>query len=244
MIPPPIRKLDHITKPLIPKDAHDLLLEGPVEPDDIDSIILSHLHFDHVGDCTTFPAAKIIAGPGSRRATTPGWPVSEKSPFSSSILQHDGYSELLWPQHSIPIGSFTTTLDYFGDGSFYLLDAPGHMPGHIAGLALISPGHWVFFGGDCCHHRALLDGIRPISTTCGPTGPSGFHKDSSTASETIDKIRELEATGSVFVALAHDHILDGVIPVYPHSLNGWEGSSWGEIVRKKTMELRKTVGAH
>ncbi|PBK85205.1 hypothetical protein ARMGADRAFT_1036500 [Armillaria gallica] len=30
-------------------------------------------------------------------------------------------------------------LDYFGDGSFYVLDTPGHHPGHISSLARVTP---------------------------------------------------------------------------------------------------------
>ena len=234
-----IHRLDPITKPKILKDAHDLLLEGPVQPSEIETVILSHLHFDHVGDCTTFPNAKILVGPGSREATSPGWPASETSPFSSDILEHSGFEEIAWPENSRRIGSFGPTLDFFGDDSFYLLDAPGHMAGHVAGLALTAAGRWAPFGGDCCHHRALLCGTRPISVTCGPTGPAGFHKDPKLAQTTFDKIRELEDTGDCFVALAHDHVLDGVVPLYPQSLNGWESSTWGEKFRVAAQDMRK-----
>ena len=45
-------------------------------------------------------------------------------------------------------------LDYFGDGSFYLLDTPGHSIGHICGLARTStgPDTFIFMGGDASHH--------------------------------------------------------------------------------------------
>lgn len=44
--------------------------------------------------------------------------------------------------------------DYFGDGSFYLLDTPGHSVGHMCGLARTSssPHSFVFMGGDAAHH--------------------------------------------------------------------------------------------
>ena len=41
--------------------------------------------------------------------------------------------------------------DLFGDGSFYLLDVPGHAVGHISGLARTTPDTFVFMGGDVCH---------------------------------------------------------------------------------------------
>ena len=46
-------------------------------------------------------------------------------------------------------------IDFFGDGSFYLLDTPGHAVGHLSGLArtTASPdATFMFLGGDCAHH--------------------------------------------------------------------------------------------
>ncbi len=48
-------------------------------------------------------------------------------------------------------------VDFFGDGSFYLLDTPGHAVGHMCGLArtTASPdATFIFLGGDCAHHGA------------------------------------------------------------------------------------------
>lgn len=44
-------------------------------------------------------------------------------------------------------------MDFFGDGSFYLLDAPGHAVGHLAGLVRTTsnPDTFIFCGGDLCH---------------------------------------------------------------------------------------------
>lgn len=47
--------------------------------------------------------------------------------------------------------------DFFGDGSFYILDCPGHMVGHIGGLARASSSDrsentFIFMGADTCHH--------------------------------------------------------------------------------------------
>jgi glyoxylase-like metal-dependent hydrolase (beta-lactamase superfamily II) len=205
----------------------DLLAEGPVSSSDISAVIFSHLHFDHTGDCTKFPTASIIVGPGSHAATTPGYPKAPKSPFLSSILDHPGFRELSFERDDWkPLGLFPRAYDYFSDGSFYLLDAPGHMAGHLGALAHTESDEWVFMGGDCCHHRALLVGDRPMSVTVGPNGTSSFHKDPQTAMKTIEMVRVLDAEGSVLVALAHDAILEGRMPLYPKALNGWRGESW------------------
>jgi hypothetical protein len=49
------------------------------------------------------------------------------------------------------VGSFPA-VDYFGDGSFYLLDSPGHAIGHMCALARTTPDTFVFMGGDICHN--------------------------------------------------------------------------------------------
>lgn len=215
--------------PNVPKDAVDLLKEGPVTPSSISAVICSHLHFDHTGDCTKFPDAEIIVGPGSHAATFPGWPAALNSPFGSDILEHPHFRELSFEKESwAPFRKFPRAHNFFGDGSFYLVDTPGHMPGHLAAIARTGNDEWVFMGGDCCHHRALLMGHRPISITVGPGIAPSFHSDPVTASETIVKVRLLEESGNVLVALAHDAILEGRMPEYPKRLNGWRGSSWKE----------------
>ena len=65
-----------------------------------------------------------------------------------------------------------------------------------------------------------------MSVTLGPAGTTCFHKDPEMAQRTIEKIRELAKTDNVLVALAHDSYLQGRMPEYPKSLNGWTGSQW------------------
>lgn len=213
--------------PTVAEDVSDILERGPHRAETITDIVLSHLHFDHIGDCTRFPWAALTAGPGSRAATSPGYPLDPLSPFSADVLNHRGFRELTFDKDIwCSIGPFHRTYDYFGDGSFYLVDTPGHMPGHLGALAQTSEGEWLFMGGDCCHHRALLLGTRPVSVSVGPNGTTSFHKDVPTAIKTIGVVRQLENYDNVLVALAHDAYLVNKMPLYPKSLVGWKGSAW------------------
>ena len=225
---PEVIQLDYrYISPVVPKDAFDLLADGHVSPSSITTVVFSHLHFDHTGDCTRFPDADMIIGPGGVAATTPGWPSVPKSPFHGSILVHPQLRELSFETDTwIPFGPFPRAYDFFGDGSFFLLDTPGHMPGHLGAMARTSVDEWVFMGGDCCHHRALLTGHRPMSVTVGPGIAPSFHSDPAAAKQTIEKVRVLEKEGTVLVALAHDAKLEGKMPEYPEALNGWRGSEW------------------
>jgi glyoxylase-like metal-dependent hydrolase (beta-lactamase superfamily II) len=154
------------------------------------------------------------------------------------VIDHHKYRELSFETDKwVPIGPFERAYDFFSDGSFYLLDAPGHMPGHLGGLAHTSKDEWVFMGGDCCHHRALLVGARPVSVTVGPGGAAGFHTDPQTAILTIEKANILRRGGDVLIALAHDAILEGVMPLYPEKLNGWKGSQWKQHLDKMVKQM-------
>ena len=57
----------------------------------------------------------------------------------------------------IKVGPFPA-MDYFGDGSLYILDSPGHDHGHICALARTTsnPDTFVLFGGDAAHHGSEL----------------------------------------------------------------------------------------
>lgn len=217
-----------ILAPHVPQDVFELLRGGPVDPSSVIAVVYSHLHFDHTGDCTRFPDAEIIAGPGSKAFTTPGWPRKETSPFRSDILEHPHFRELSFEMDTwVPFGPFERAFDFFGDGTFMILDAPGHMAGHLAGLARTGSEEYVFMGGDCCHHRDVFTGARPMSVTNGPgRGGKSFHDDAETAMRTIEKARQLEAEGCVMIALAHDALLEGRMPEYPLKVNGWRASAW------------------
>ena len=65
--------------------------------------------------------------------------------------------EVEFSTSSLQIGRFRA-LDFFGDGSFYLLDAPGHDVGHLNGLVRTTsnPDTFIFLGGDTVHHGGEL----------------------------------------------------------------------------------------
>jgi hypothetical protein len=81
---------------------------------------------------------------------------------------------------SLKLGNIPA-LDFFGDGSFYLLDLPGHATGHLGGLARTSsePDTFIFLGADVCHHPA---GIRPSQWLTYP-------KDTSVPLSALDRMK-------------------------------------------------------
>lgn len=64
-------------------------------------------------------------------------------------------TELSFEASTLTIGGFQA-IDYFGDGSLYILNVPGHLAGHIAALARVTPTTFVLCAGDTCHHPGQL----------------------------------------------------------------------------------------
>jgi glyoxylase-like metal-dependent hydrolase (beta-lactamase superfamily II) len=103
----------------------------------------------------------------------------------------------------LPHGSIPRTMDIFQDGSLLIVDAPGHLPGHINLLARIEPHKYGYLAGDSCHDRRLT-GEREISEWLDDQGHiCCIHANKEDARRTIERIRVLEAEG-VEIIFAHD----------------------------------------
>ncbi|KAJ9606672.1 hypothetical protein H2200_008680 [Cladophialophora chaetospira] len=97
-----------------------------------------------------------------------GWEIRAEKNVVEILREHkidpEEINSVIWRGRSLreidfksasdlQIGSFSA-FDFFGDGSFYLLDTPGHAVGHLAGLARTTknPDSFILMGGDLCHH--------------------------------------------------------------------------------------------
>ena len=182
----------------VPQDVIEGLAQGGARPEAVTHIVLSHLHFDHVGDPRAFPHAEFVLGGASRAllaANPDGMVPQGLLPAARTRFLDD---PARWP----PLGPFAHALDLFGDGAMYVVDAPGHVPGHINLLARTSPdGAWVLLAGDSAHDRRLLTGEAGIARH-GPFGCA--HVDCAEAEAHLARIRELMEMPRVRVLLAHD----------------------------------------
>ncbi|PSR80539.1 beta-lactamase-like protein [Coniella lustricola] len=143
----------------VTKNVADILEDHGVPAKDIEAVIWSHWHWDHIGDPSTFPeTTKLVVGRGFKQSMLPGAPANPKSPILESDYAGRDLVEICFDgSQSLQIGQFPA-FDYFGDGSFYLLDSPGHAIGHICGLARTtnSPDSFVLLGGDVCHYAGIF----------------------------------------------------------------------------------------
>jgi N-acyl homoserine lactone hydrolase len=97
---------------------------------DVTTVILSHLHQDHIGGLRELGHADILVT-GDEWAT-----LSSPAPALRGLLtRHIQLPGLRWkpvsfePLSGEALAPFTTGRDLFGDGSLVLLPTPGHTPG-------------------------------------------------------------------------------------------------------------------
>ncbi|KAJ5772968.1 hypothetical protein N7457_007864 [Penicillium paradoxum] len=205
------------------------LAAGGLSTEDVDYVVYSHVHWDHIGDPKAFDKSTFVVGPGtlallndnsafrgshsffepdllplSRTIELP--PTTEAKESSSSIELPDPNAvtpmfTLPWAPH----GSLPRVMDIFQDGSVMLVDAPGHLPGHINLLARTGPSKYNYLAGDACHDRRILSGERTIGEWSDEHGHiCCVHADKRQAERTIAMIQQLETDG-VEVILAHDY---------------------------------------
>ncbi|KAM0323162.1 hypothetical protein ACHAQA_009012 [Verticillium albo-atrum] len=148
----------------VPKSFTEVLEDGGVSPESVDAVIWSHTHWDHIGRPSLFPpSTDLIVGEGTLDFFGPGYPESSTSPYLSRELANRTVTELKFPASAARIGGLAA-LDYFGDGSFYILEAPGHETGHINALARVTarPPTFIFMGADSFHNAAQLRPSRQV----------------------------------------------------------------------------------
>ncbi|KAF4555239.1 Cytochrome P450-like protein 80 [Elsinoe fawcettii] len=157
----------------VEKNVIDILREGGIEPQSIEAVIWSHWHWDHIGDPSTFPSSTdLVVGPGFKDAMLPGAPANPESPIQQSDYEGRSLREITFEgADTLLIGKFRA-YDFFQDGSFYLLDSPGHAVGHMCGLARTTtePATFILLGGDVCHYAGIFrpSGLLPVPAKISP----------------------------------------------------------------------------
>ncbi|CAO1613469.1 unnamed protein product [Sympodiomycopsis kandeliae] len=147
--------------------AHRLVWQKGLRKESFKGIILSHAHIDHYGALDLFdPSVPVYIGQGTLKWINGGdqHPEGLKT-FPSTYLQQGrqiveiGSAQIQLKKSKI--GPFEEGYDLVGDGSIWLVKAPGHCPGHLALLAHTGNDGWVFLTGDAAHHQSMYLPIPP-----------------------------------------------------------------------------------
>ncbi|KAK4196771.1 NAD binding domain of 6-phosphogluconate dehydrogenase-domain-containing protein [Triangularia verruculosa] len=209
---------------IVSPDCGESILTGDatIGPKDIDLVILSHVHWDHVGTSSDFPSATFLVGAGTldllKHGDGPLYPADlfnddelppdrtvelplacpsevgpdrpKQTPPSKSALAHIAsyLNPYAWAWK--PLSTFPAALDLFGDGTVMIIDAPGHLYGHVNLLCRVAEARYVYLGGDCCHDPRILAGEKGIALyEDGRGGLRSVHVDTEAANTTLNRIR-------------------------------------------------------
>lgn len=129
------------------------LAEAGVGPDDVDLVVISHLHIDHVGWNTvadgdgwrtTFPRARyvVVREEWEYFTTDPGQREQPYVVDSVLPLAASGQLDLVEGTHAVT-------------AALTLVPSPGHTPAHSC-IAVVSGGERAMIVGDLAHHPVQL----------------------------------------------------------------------------------------
>lgn len=172
------------------------LLALGLTPADVEFVVLTHLHPDHVGGVRWFPDATFVLSSGqvatlrrSRvregviRALLPPW-------FAAGVVADE--------EPSVSLAGLNG-FDLFGDGTVLVVSLPGHARGH---LGVLVEGR-VLVAGDAAWGREFLGWSRRLRWL-----PRFISDDAEAHEQTSAVLQRLEATG-VQLCFSHDAFAGG-----------------------------------
>lgn len=127
------------------------------QPEEIDTIILSHLHVDHIAGVKDFPQATFICTKKSYDAIKGKRGLAAiSSGFVPGLLPDDFAARCSWVEERMQVelssayAPFTRGYDLFADGSMIAVDLPGHAAGQIGLFFTDDQGRRIFLAADAC----------------------------------------------------------------------------------------------
>lgn len=121
-----------------------------------DLVLMTHLHYDHVGGLLDMPGTKVWTTRDDWRAFGGGAPgFGRRMKKAVDWRPHD-----VRPGHAQQVLG-QPALDVLGDGTIWYLSLPGHTPGAAAVLVRAEDGPWLFVGDTAWVDKHLEGARRP-----------------------------------------------------------------------------------
>ncbi len=126
-----------------------------VEPEQLRMIFLSHLHLDHTAGLPDIPkSVRLVAGPRAMDGY--------ENPFLAPVDHLAGFNQIEALDFTdVEENELGKVIDVYGDGSFFVISAPGHVSGNLSFLINRTSGP-LLLTCDASHTReGLLNGVGP-----------------------------------------------------------------------------------
>jgi glyoxylase-like metal-dependent hydrolase (beta-lactamase superfamily II) len=187
---------------------NQLIREG-IDPAVINTIILSHLHWDHCSGIKDFPAANIYTT--EEELTFAKTKEAHAPAFLKSQYAGEGVTWKYLKFTNSSYECFDQSCDYFGDGSVIFVKLGGHTKGSV-GMFINQPGKRYFFTGDITWN---IEGFKkPGRKHFIPLSLVDADKDQ--LDSTIVNIHQLmKADTSLIVIPAHDYSAQKLLKHFP-----------------------------
>lgn len=191
------------------ESLHGQLRAHGVDPADIQTLVLSHFHADHIAGMRDFPNARLLCAASGwnavRRLSGFG---AVRQAFVPELMAPDVEARLAfieaWPQTPLPaaLHPFTTGRDVSGTGEIYIVDLPGHAVGHIGAFIRTDDG-WTLLASDSAWVPESFQQLR------GPSELSFIIQHNRAAYyDTLARLHALHKSGNAAIRITHEDTAD------------------------------------
>jgi N-acyl homoserine lactone hydrolase len=127
-------------------------------PEDIGTVVLTHIHGDHVNGLPHVPHATVLAG--AREIEIANSPFGRFQRIVTRQPLPPGFAPRPIALDGPALGAFAASTPLTTDGRVVAVPTPGHTLGHLAVL-VVQPDHHVLIGGDTAYDQAQLQDLHP-----------------------------------------------------------------------------------
>lgn len=183
--------------PALTVDIPTQLARIGIKPEQIGIVGISHNHFDHMGQATSFPKAKLMIGAGD-------WESLHADPLPFAVM-----SALVqpWLDGKAKVDPVSGDRDVFGDGQVMMLAMPGHTEGETALLVNLPQTGPVLLSGDVVHFEEQI----------ANRGVPPFNVNRAESLASMERMTQIAEKLDAKLIVQHDASHIGRLPAFPAS---------------------------